>query len=129
MAKLRQNALVKLPKYPYSFFLMVEVYLVGLTNGEASGSVQSHLAVVSSQIGAKTMILEVPGVGRLDSGPNFFRIALLMPPHQRVPPSFWIFIPYENLCQNACILLTFHWLFSELGFFADILHTVTKWHY
>ena len=46
----------------------------------------------------KTLVLEVPGARRLDSGPDFFKVALLVPPHQRVPPRFWIFIPCENLC-------------------------------
>ena len=67
---------------------MVRVYLVGLANGEASSCVRSDLGAVSSQMGAKTLILEVPGAGRLDSSPDFFRVALLVPPHQRVPPRF-----------------------------------------
>ena len=58
--------------------------------------------------GKKTLILEVPGAGRLDSGLDFFIVAFLVTPHQQVPPSFWSFIPCDNLCQNACILLTFH---------------------
>ena len=36
--------------------------------------------------GQKILILEVPGAGRLDSSLNFFRVVLLVPPHQWVPP-------------------------------------------
>ena len=32
--------------------------------------------------GQKTLILEEPGAERLDSSPNFFGVALLVPPHQ-----------------------------------------------
>ena len=32
--------------------------------------------------GQKTLYLEVPGAERLDSSPDFFGVALLVPPHQ-----------------------------------------------
>ena len=45
----------------------------------ASGVIQAQFLHKSGQ---KTLISEVPGAGRLDSGLDFFRVALLMPPHQ-----------------------------------------------
>ena len=44
-----------------------------------SGVIQAQFL---HKLGQKTLILEVPGAGRLDSGPDFFRVAFLMFPHQ-----------------------------------------------